>query len=221
MSKVIKRGTTVVFVSHNLRMVLDLCSRALLLDRGNVLALGKTSEVIETYLRKGNELRGRRTGEELFISNVHIRGEEGAKYVFRSGERAYIDIEITSLGDFDRIAIVILISNESVQILHTSTEMLGIDNLTLHKDQCVRCTFSLELHLAPGTYYASSWIYRYDIRKEYDQWLAAGTFFVGSENNIKGIANLYPRVSISAVEMVEKLTEDQCSFLDKKGSCLA
>ena len=41
-------GVTVVFVSHNLRELANLCSRSLLLERGRVRMLGGTDEVIRT-----------------------------------------------------------------------------------------------------------------------------------------------------------------------------
>jgi lipopolysaccharide transport system ATP-binding protein len=43
-------GRTIVFVSHSLRTVQDLCSRALWLDHGHVRAIGPTAEVIDGYL---------------------------------------------------------------------------------------------------------------------------------------------------------------------------
>jgi lipopolysaccharide transport system ATP-binding protein len=42
-------GRTIVFVSHNLRGVLQLCDRAILLDGGRVVASGPTPEVVSRY----------------------------------------------------------------------------------------------------------------------------------------------------------------------------
>ncbi len=49
MSDVAGEGRTVLFVSHNLAAVRDLCSRALLLEQGAVLIDASPDEVIETY----------------------------------------------------------------------------------------------------------------------------------------------------------------------------
>jgi hypothetical protein len=46
-----RAGRTVLFVSHNLPTVLRLCSRSLLLDAGRLVANGRSSEVIQTYLQ--------------------------------------------------------------------------------------------------------------------------------------------------------------------------
>jgi lipopolysaccharide transport system ATP-binding protein len=45
-------GRTVVFVSHNLSTIQALTTRTLLLDHGQLVASGPTTEVIQQYLRK-------------------------------------------------------------------------------------------------------------------------------------------------------------------------
>ena len=50
MRSVAKGGATVLFVSHNLKAVSDLCARTVLLDLGAIVADGPSSEVIQTYL---------------------------------------------------------------------------------------------------------------------------------------------------------------------------
>ena len=59
-----------------------------------------------------------------------------------------------------------------------------------------RCTASFELvmHLAAGTFHLSVHLYRYDIAREYDKALPACTFFMSSEVDVRGAANLYPKL---------------------------
>jgi lipopolysaccharide transport system ATP-binding protein len=53
MHEVSRGGRTVLFVSHNMAAVQTLCSRAVCLDRGAVVAIGPTSEVVAAYLQNG------------------------------------------------------------------------------------------------------------------------------------------------------------------------
>jgi lipopolysaccharide transport system ATP-binding protein len=46
-----RAGKTIVYVSHALGTVKDLCERCLLLDEGQVVMLGETEEVINDYMR--------------------------------------------------------------------------------------------------------------------------------------------------------------------------
>jgi lipopolysaccharide transport system ATP-binding protein len=48
MKEVTRAGTTVLFVSHNLRSVAEFCPQALLLEHGQILKHGPTHEVIST-----------------------------------------------------------------------------------------------------------------------------------------------------------------------------
>lgn len=54
MGAVAKEGRTVVFVSHNLAAVRNLCSRTLLLESGCLEKVGPTEEVIGHYLQKNS-----------------------------------------------------------------------------------------------------------------------------------------------------------------------
>ena len=46
-----EQGRTIVFVSHALDTVKDLCQRSLLLNDGRVVSMGTTAQVIEQYLK--------------------------------------------------------------------------------------------------------------------------------------------------------------------------
>jgi lipopolysaccharide transport system ATP-binding protein len=48
-------GRTVLFVSHNMAAVTSLCTRAVLLDAGRLVEDGSTREVIDSYLRYGED----------------------------------------------------------------------------------------------------------------------------------------------------------------------
>jgi hypothetical protein len=70
---------------------------------------------------------------------------------------------------------------------------LGIPSLELAAGDQAVCTFDLTLHLAPGSYHVAVWLFRYHTQTELDHWDAAGTFFVSSDRDIRGVANLYPQ----------------------------
>ena len=59
MQNLLKSGTTVIFVSHNMDSVLSLCNSALLLDRGSVLAQGELKKVVGEYYKSGGRYRPR------------------------------------------------------------------------------------------------------------------------------------------------------------------
>jgi lipopolysaccharide transport system ATP-binding protein len=50
MEGVAKEGRTVLFVSHNMGMISDLCSKCILLSNGQVAEIGETKEIVGKYL---------------------------------------------------------------------------------------------------------------------------------------------------------------------------
>jgi lipopolysaccharide transport system ATP-binding protein len=56
MGDVAKEGRTVLFVSHNLQSISELCNKTFLLDRGMVINRGKTEDVINNYVNIGTNM---------------------------------------------------------------------------------------------------------------------------------------------------------------------
>jgi lipopolysaccharide transport system ATP-binding protein len=51
-------GKTVLFVSHQMGTIMQLCTKAILLDKGNIEAIGNTTEVIQKYISHKNDAIG-------------------------------------------------------------------------------------------------------------------------------------------------------------------
>jgi lipopolysaccharide transport system ATP-binding protein len=80
-------GRTVLFVSHQLQAVTQLCDRAILLDGGKVVRDGPSSEVVANYLQSGAGMGSTRAwpdlekapGDDLVrLRSVRIVGPDGA-----------------------------------------------------------------------------------------------------------------------------------------------
>lgn len=55
MSEVSKQGRTVLFVSHNMGAISQMCDKCILLDHGEMIAASTTDSVIKKYLSSGNK----------------------------------------------------------------------------------------------------------------------------------------------------------------------
>jgi lipopolysaccharide transport system ATP-binding protein len=71
MDDVAKQGRTVLFVSHNLQAITRLCTRAVLLDGGQVAKTGSPSEVVSAYVE--SESATKLTGLESELASDEIR----------------------------------------------------------------------------------------------------------------------------------------------------
>jgi lipopolysaccharide transport system ATP-binding protein len=102
MSEVSSQGRTVVFISHNLSSVQQLCTRAVLLHRGEVLMDGPVPEVALAYLRMGLEQEGERLWEQedapgdsvVRLRKVRVRDGDGAvATAFSVRDPVYLEME--------------------------------------------------------------------------------------------------------------------------------
>ena len=92
-----REGRTILFVSHNLPVVQQLCSRAVLIDSGGVTADGPSGEVISAYLRGLEQRSESKTGSARSgtVANASVfrdvqvtRGPEFPNSVLVVGEPA-------------------------------------------------------------------------------------------------------------------------------------
>jgi lipopolysaccharide transport system ATP-binding protein len=76
MREVSRQGRTILFVSHNLAAVRNICTRGLILERGRVVDDGEVNAVVDRYLARGAARRRSRTRAEtpgFFVDDVEIR----------------------------------------------------------------------------------------------------------------------------------------------------
>lgn len=196
MRQVMKAGTTVVFVSHNLRAVADLCHRAMLLDHGKVLTVGPATDAIKAYMERGSQCAADDPTKEAYISQVVLRNEAGVETVqFDSGQRMRAEIEVAARTAVEKLAVVIEVRDEEMyEVFNTSTQRLNAHTIDLAAGERFTATFALTLHLAPGTYHFGIYVYRYDVQKNFDTRVPACTFYVRSEIDVRGVVNLEPEV---------------------------
>jgi lipopolysaccharide transport system ATP-binding protein len=105
--ELVGQGTSILFVSHDMRAVRSLCDRVLWLDAGHIRAEGTAEDVVGAYLaglsehemallseHRGRLGPGRRTGsQEARVTNVTLLDAHGAeRYTFESGEPLTIRI---------------------------------------------------------------------------------------------------------------------------------
>jgi len=75
MQEVVNEGRTILFVSHNLSIIQQLCDRSVWLDKGQVRYVNKTHDVIEKYIMSGvnqNASSDYELGKGVSLSNLTV-----------------------------------------------------------------------------------------------------------------------------------------------------
>ena len=126
-------GRTVLFVSHNMTSLLNLCTKGVLLENGTTVFSGTIYETVNTYLStrivKTDDILTRFAGKELpqaYCTDVYYEDEAGNKIEnVLSGSK--INIVIGYHSDLNQQIIINagIYNSVSDKILHFSTEYVG------------------------------------------------------------------------------------------------
>jgi lipopolysaccharide transport system ATP-binding protein len=171
MEGVSREGRTVVFISHNLASVRNLCDRALLLSRGRARAVGPVSEVIDEYIgeverdlpRSLRERENRDGSGDLHF--VDARLERNGEVIDSPTTGADCDIvlsyEAQRQEQFRSVnfGIIIFTLEEHTPLLNLSSETAGAVFPDIPPRGEARC----RLHNCPlpaGQYFMSIWAER-------------------------------------------------------------
>jgi len=196
MNDVIAAGSTIVFVSHNLRAVANLCPRSLLLEHGRVQMVGPTEDVIRTYYQRGQQQRSTDADRGIAITEVITHDENGRRVKVESGTKLSVTVRARARTRHEDMSLVIqIVDDHQYPVFDTCTQRLGAGAITLEAGETLECTFELDLALAEGTFHVNAFLHRYRTDRAYDTWLTAATFFVTGSPEVRGIVALHPRLT--------------------------
>ena len=203
MRSIISNGATVIFVSHNLMAVGNLCSQSLLIDAGRVTKLGPTDEVITSYMNSSVARRQEVSEDsDIFISKVAIGDEKGDRVQFQSGQKAWIKVEIRAKRKCEELSVALYFRDyEYYGICKISTERMGQGTFSMDAGEMAEFIFELDLHFGGGAFHIGAMIYQSSIQKIYDEWFPATTIFVSCDGDVRGAVNLHPKVEMRKVHV--------------------
>jgi homopolymeric O-antigen transport system ATP-binding protein len=94
MRELLKRGVPLVFVSHNLAAVVDLCTRAILVERGTVKFDGRPAEAVAQFRQRGTApADAQPSNSPIRITGVDLLHPEGeSSALFRSDHAMTIQV---------------------------------------------------------------------------------------------------------------------------------
>jgi lipopolysaccharide transport system ATP-binding protein len=161
-------GRTVLFVSHNMAAVQQLCHNALWLDHGGARKIGPTAQVVQAYsgsvrdaTRSGVLSTGRLTGDgqvkllSYEVTDAHGRSNSppGTK------EDVLIHVRIEARNRIAKPAYGISIVNErGVLMTCVNTVELAVTQPELPEGESTICVRIKRTNFLPGYYTASFWV---------------------------------------------------------------
>jgi lipopolysaccharide transport system ATP-binding protein len=159
-----KHGRTVLFVSHNMAAIEQMCGSALLLVEGRCAAHGNTSAIVQDYLRDVGRVsttplanRADRSGSgDLRFVSILLENQNGSSVsAFKVGADAvlHLVVENRTTLDFVDLRISLGIDNEMGQRVALLDSMLvGIDNSKFSPGHSSVRVVVPRMALIPGRY---------------------------------------------------------------------
>ncbi|WIA99017.1 ABC transporter ATP-binding protein [Curtobacterium sp. MCBA15_012] len=165
-------GRTIVLVTHTLNQITDLCSRALVLARGNVMFDGDPTDAV-SVLRSGfqttidadaaNAERPAQAAAPAFdiarVRSIVVDGEHDRstdQVVVAPDRPLTIDVELDAKTQLDDWGIGVHVDNPFGQVVvGTHTDMLKVPTPSFQGSRTVRFTFS-DVRLGGGEYRVTS-----------------------------------------------------------------
>lgn len=124
------QARTVLFVSHNMGAVANLCTRSIILHNGLILASGNTSDVIEQYISLGNTFSGEISGDDIkyrqkcpyaFFNVIRLVSRGQVIDSFGIGDEIGVELEYTLIKDHTKLNVSLhLLDNSGACILATT-----------------------------------------------------------------------------------------------------
>lgn len=163
-------GRTVLFVSHNMPSIIELCSKAMLLEMGQIKQIGNAYEVVTNYLNQFDssfsdsnsfeDCKQREGNQNVSFVSYKLLNEKGEEIVSAiNGESLIVEIEcaIKHITEHDKLHVAMQIVNDmDTPIFHFSNEIAHGECFKLSDNSVkvvkIHCKIE-DLPLPKGTYY--------------------------------------------------------------------
>lgn len=202
MSEVTKSGRTILFVSHNMGAVVELCQRVIWLDKGQVRMDGKPDEVVSAYLKSNIGFSNSGSAEwtegianegetDFLMHRVSIVNHEGERTdVINPTEPFYVELEFELFDSLPYMRAGFHIKNELGLVLFESYDM---DNPEYRSERY------------PG---------RYVMRcKVPANWFKTGSYYLSVNVGIPNVRNMYTQDEVTNLE-ISDITFNKSSLVN-------
>jgi len=205
-------GATILFVSHNLQAVAQMCATTLVLSQGRVAFMGPTEEALKVYCGEVARRPGsaRPVSSDSAIEEGLIRG--GASItrleivnaagkpvsVLTSGERAACEMEVYFEEEaVNPVPACFVKSPQGLMLYDINTTWMRRQTGRFHAGRSYVFQWPFTCHLLPGKYYLGADLAWGDLSGYYDRLEYGVPFDVVGNGAARGIVDLHAALRVS------------------------
>ncbi|MDB4433327.1 ABC transporter ATP-binding protein [bacterium] len=169
MGNIAEHGRTILFVSHNMAAIANLCTRAIIIHEGHCIRSGEPRAVIQEYLdRFGDEASNPTSGvfdlgdrqnsygdRRLIVRRVEVLDREyQPRQHFLMGDKIAVRVHLDGFSDYSEATIGLTIKDSQDQWLASLNTAMNCHGIKEPRQWAELATLEIEkLPLLPGTYY--------------------------------------------------------------------
>jgi ABC-type polysaccharide/polyol phosphate transport system ATPase subunit len=199
-----REGRTIVFVTHAVDLVRQICDEAVMLDHGRIHASGNPEEVVRQFRQENLRYQveeGRQWGtREMEIVSADLIREAGATDTpVRPGETLIVQADVRSPSPVeDVVAVIALYDHENRTIFRANTGVLGVPIDPFEGKRRIRFRIR-SVPMARGRYSVTVAVHSRDERRIYHVWEEALSFEVRHEGYDPG--EVFTPVAVEVEEL--------------------
>ncbi len=157
MNEIRQRGTTVVFVSHNMQAVSTLCDRVVVLRRGEILCEASPEIATRRYLEAMAEQQcgvgSSSTQQKVTVESAELLDHRGQPtQVVQPGERCRVRLRLRANQDLPDAGLSLRIIHDDQTAVFDQTTAVAGDFFDFRKGDVHQAIFDLTANLAAGPY---------------------------------------------------------------------
>lgn len=154
MNEVVKEGTTVIFISHNIPAVINLCPKTILLNKGEIKMFGDSKDVSRFYYSsyaiantKGNNM--------IKINKISLLNNKDQEVsTYKSGERARLKVNVHSASDVRNLFMGFMVKkNDGLMIFDANSDKISGKYYSFQEGEDREITIDFRVNLPNGAYY--------------------------------------------------------------------
>jgi lipopolysaccharide transport system ATP-binding protein len=152
MREIVSSGTTIIFISHNIPAVIQLCPRAILLNKGQIRTSGVSSDVCRFYYQAYGEAN--RASDSIHLDTIELLAEDGTpRSGFRTGEWATVRMTVTSEKALEGLIMGFFIKrNDGFVVFDASSDRVADKYYAFEPGRARAFTVEFRVNLPAGTY---------------------------------------------------------------------
>lgn len=154
MNEIVRSGTTVIFISHNIPSVMDLCPKAILLNKGEIERYGNSKEVCRYYY-SSNAIANAKGDNAIKVKNALLYSDsDNLANTFSSGEWGYMKVQVESAVRIENLFMGFLVKkNDGEMVFDANSDKISEQYYSFKEGETKEIVVRFRANLPGGTYF--------------------------------------------------------------------